>query len=474
MSLINWILFLLLTALSLGSAGHALLCKSDSRSALGWVSVCLLFPLAGPVLYILFGINRVKRSASRMRKKIHPPASADNLALFQDGVVINPAILHHSFRQLEIIGRTILGIPLVGGNCVEALHNGDEAYPLMLEAIAQAKKSIYLSTYIFATDSVGQLFIDALARATHRGVQVCVLIDGLGEKYSWPPASKLLKRKQVPTALFTPPKFFPPQVYVNLRNHRKILIVDDHLAFTGGMNISQKNMLDTKPVSPITDLHFIVRGPIIEQLRDTFVEDWLFATKEPLTLPSMVTEPAGDCLCRAVIDGPDQDETLKTLLTGIISAAQTSIKIMTPYFLPQRSLLSALRSASYRGVAVQIILPRRNNLPFVHWATTHILEELLDAGMTIAYQPAPFAHSKLLLVDDCYVHLGSANFDYRSLRLNFELTLEVFDQCLAETLNRHFDSIMARSRPLTHRELRKRTLAARLRDAFFWLFSPYL
>lgn len=472
MNLLNWIGFLTLALLAFGAAGHALLHKSDSRSALGWVTICLLFPLAGPSFYILFGVNRVRRSASRMRREVQA-MSVDNPTL-SPGTIINPATLHRSFRQLDSVGRNILGDLLIGGNCVEPLFNGDQAYPQMLTAINEAQESVYLSTYIFATDSIGRLFIDALSRAVTRGVEVRVLIDGLGEKYYWPMASRLLKKKGVPTALFTPPKVFPPELHINLRNHRKILVIDDRLGFTGGMNISQKHVLHEQPRSPITDVHFILRGPIVGQLRETFLDDWLFATKEPITLPPITPDPTGDCLCRAVIDGPDENEPLKTLLTGILSAAQTSIRIMTPYFLPPRSMLFALKSAQYRGVQVQIILPERNNLPFVHWATQHILLDLLQAGISIAYQPAPFAHTKLLLVDDCYVHLGSANLDYRSLRLNFEMTLEVFDQNLAECLIRHFKQVWVQSVPVMPQTLTQRSLAIRLRDAFFWLFSPYL
>lgn len=475
MTVLNWFGFLLLTCLALGAAGHALLRKSDSRSALGWVAVCLIFPLAGPLLYILFGVNRVRRSASRMRREISQLTGADGSPLLAPSATISPTVLHRCFRQLETVGRNVLGAPLIGGNCVEPLLNGDEAYPRMLQAIHQASHSVYLATYILDTDHVGRQFIDALAQAVRRGVEVRVLVDGLGEKYSWPLASRLLRQENVPTALFIPPKLFPPELHINLRNHRKILVVDSSLAFTGGMNISQKHVLSAKPVWPITDLHFVLRGPVVDQLRETFLDDWLFATKERIDLPATVTEPTGDCLVRAVIDGPDHtDEPLKTLLTGIVSAAQASIRIMTPYFLPPRSLLFALKSARYRGVTVDIILPGRNNLPFVHWATQHILDDLLRAGVRVVYQPAPFAHTKLLLIDDCYVHLGSANLDCRSLRLNFELTLEVLDQHLSETLNRHFRAVLATSRPVTRGELQSRSLPVRLRDAFFWLFSPYL
>jgi cardiolipin synthase len=476
MHILNWIGLLFLTALALSAAGHALLRKSDSRSALGWVAVCLTFPLAGPILYILFGVNRVRRSAKRRRREIDALTGRENAAQpTYQGASINPTLLHQSFQRLERVGRHVLGSELIGGNCVEPLHNGDEAYPAMLKAMEAASKSIYLTTYILDTDSLGIKFIDTLTRAVGRGVDVRVLIDGVGEKYSWPLASRLLRERGVPTALFIPPRLFPPDLHMNLRNHRKILVVDGTLGFTGGMNISQKHILAAKTARPVTDLHFILCGPVVDQLQDTFIDDWFFATKERFIPPVSGADPSGDCLTRAVVDGPDHtSEPLKTLLTGIVSAASTSIRIMTPYFLPPRSLLMALKSAQHRGVRVEILLPGRNNLPFVHWATCHILDDLLRTGLHIAFQPAPFCHTKLMLVDGCYVHLGSANLDCRSLRLNFELTLEVFDQLLAESLTRHFDTVMAKSRPVTRQELLNRSLPVRLRDAFFWLFTPYL
>ncbi len=476
MHVLNWLGLTLLAALALGAAGHALLRKSDSRSALGWVAVCLTFPLAGPILYILFGVNRVKRSASRMRREVDElSANTPSSIPSYPNAAINPTLLHHSFQRLERVGRNILGTELVGGNCVEPLFNGDEAYPVMLRAMEEASQSIYLATYILDTDTLGLKFIDALARAAHRGVDVRVLIDGVGEKYSWPRASRLLAKKGVSTALFITPRLFPPNLHFNLRNHRKILVVDGSLGFTGGMNISQKHVLGAKPAWPVTDLHFIVHGPVANLLQDTFVDDWFFATKERIRPPVLSTEPTGDCLCRTVADGPNfEEDYLETLLTTIISTATSSIRIMTPYFLPPHTFLSALKSARYRGVKVEILLPGRNNIPFVHWASMHILEDLLRSGISIAFQAAPFCHTKLMLVDGCYVLLGSANLDSRSLRLNFELTLEVLDQHLAIQLTRHFDSILAKSRPVTRQELSGRSLPVRLRDAFFWLFSPYL
>lgn len=476
MTIVNWIGFFLATVLALGAAGHALLHKSNSRSALGWVGVCLTFPLAGPLLYILFGVNRVRRSASRMREEVNALAEQipDMDVPTRDAEVRCEQLAPH-LRPLERVGRSVLGRNLLGGNCVDPLFNGDEAYPAILRALDGARRSIYLATYILSTDALGRQLIAALERAVRRGVDVRVLVDGLGEKYSWPRASRLLAKADVPVALFLPPHLFPPELHVNLRNHRKILVVDGELGFTGGMNISEQHLLGARPFRPVTDLHVVLRGPIVAHLQEAFVEDWFFATKEHLAPPVPDTAPVGDCLCRAVLDGPDQGgERLESLLTAVVSAASRSVKIMTPYFLPPRTFLIALESARHRGVDVRIILPARNNIPFVQWAVTHTLNGLLDAGITVAYQPSPFCHTKLLLVDETYVHLGSANLDSRSLRLNFELTLEVLDTVLARRLHHHFDAVMAKSRVISSAELMARSLPSRMRDAFFWLFSPYL
>lgn len=474
MHFLEWFSIFIVSGIGLTAAGHALLHKRDSRSALGWVAVCLTFPLAGPTLYILFGVNRVRRSASRMRRARTTiyPASLSTSA--HSDYVLSTSLPQYS-KRIAQVGHSILGTPCLGGNCVEPLYNGDQAYPAMLAAIESATQSIYLASYILAADSSGKRFIYALEQAMSRGVDVRVLVDGIGEKYSWPFISRVLRKTNIPVALFTPPHFFPPELHLNLRNHRKILVVDGQIGFTGGMNIRQGHVLAKALAASTTDLHFAVRGPIVTQLQDVFVEDWFFATAKQLTPPVTQADPRGDCLCRAVVNGPDaQSECLNALLTGVISTATHNIRIMTPYFLPPRSFLGALLSARHRGVQVDIILPSTNNIPLVHWAAQHILGDLAQADIHIWFQPPPFCHTKLLLIDTCYVHLGSANLDSRSLRLNFELTLEVFDTGLARTLRHHFNAIKKISQPLNTDKLAARNMPTRLRDAFFWLFSPYL
>jgi cardiolipin synthase len=185
--------------------------------------------------------------------------------------------------------------------------------------------------------------------------------------------------------------------------------------------------------------------------------------------------PAGDAECRVIVDGPNEDlDKLLWVLVGAISLARSSIKIMTPYFLPPRELTVALQTAALRGVEVTVILPVTNNFAFMNWAATHALGDLLEAGVRVAFFEGPFVHTKFFLVDDYYAHASSSNLDPRSLRLNFEMAVEVYDQDMGQHLAAHFNASLARSRIYTLADWRRRRLPARLRDAAFWVFSPYL
>jgi len=184
---------------------------------------------------------------------------------------------------------------------------------------------------------------------------------------------------------------------------------------------------------------------------------------------------SGDSLCRMVLDGPGTEaDPLNDLYCGVIGSAQHTVRIMTPYFLPSHELIAALRSAAQRGVSVRVVLPGKNNLPFVHWASFRLLPVLLEAGVRVWFQPPPFAHTKLLAVDGYYCQIGSANLDARSMRLNFELNMEIFDPEFHTAMALHMDMTIARSREVTLKDLQERLLILKLRDAACWLFSPYL
>jgi cardiolipin synthase len=363
----------------------------------------------------------------------------------------------------------------VPGNRVSVLHNGEAAFPAMLDAIARARERICLSTYIFRTDRTGERFIDALAAAAARGVAVRVLVDGVGELYTFPWPSRRLRRTKARVARFLP--LVRRGFHLNLRNHRKLLIVDGLQAFTGGMNIGDHQLAE-RPGNPhrVVDLHVGVEGPVVADLEEVFLGDWHFATGEaPSAQPRRPIAPAGPVSCRGISAGPNEDfEKLYWIVLGAIGAARSHIRIMTPYFIPDRALLAALSMAALRDVRVEIVLPQRSNLPYVAWAMRAYLWEVLHNGARVYYQPGPFVHSKVLAVDDMYALVGSANLDPRSLRLNFEFNLEICDREAAALFTHYFDAARDRSREVTLAEVDARPLPIRLRDGAAKLLSPYL
>lgn len=447
---------------------------SDPRTAWGWIAVSLLFPVAGPVLYLLFGINRVRTRGRQLGlSRLDADAALADVRASGNGASLLP--IH---GELVRTGDVLTGLPLLGGNHVEALHDGDQAYPRMIAAIDRAQRSVALATYLFETDATGRSFIEALARAQQRGVQVRVLIDGVGDWYSLPSASRLLRRRGLRVARFHPPRLLPPALYLNLRTHRKLLLVDGEWAYTGGMNIGGRHV-SASPAQPprVTDMHFELRGPVLAQLAQAFAQDWQFAAGEHW-VPDRGSAPAaeaGRSIARVVSDGPNEDlDHLNLLMQSAIASAHRSVRIMTPYFLPPRELEAALLGAALRGLRVDVVLPGTNNLRVVHYAARHMLGGLLAHGVNVWYQPGPFCHSKLFVIDGAYTLIGSANLDPRSLRLNFELGVELYDAAFARSLDEHFEAVIARSLPVTRESLARRSLPRRLRDAACWLFSPYL
>src|SRR5262245_25003686 len=471
-----WLIFIVLSgAFSFYSAGHALLNKRDPRSAVGWVAVCLLIhPGVGALLYWVLGVNRIRTRAQRWQRRGYWALDLHIRRLYEIRANAIPAALKNEVAALLAIGDRLTYRPVLGGNRVTVLRNGEEAYPAMLAAIRAARHSVYLCSYIFETDATGTSFIEALGAAAARGVDVRVVVDGLGGLTSLSPAPGRLRKAGVRAAWFHPLK---EGIHINLRNHRKLLVVDTTTGFTGGMNITDDHLaMNEANPRRASDLHFCIDGPVVLQLEEVFMEDWHFATKvddAPARPP--VPMPRGNAYCRAVSDGPNLDlEQLHWIIIGAISAARTRVRIMTPYFLPEASLITALIAAVFRHVEVEIILPQKSDLPHVAWATQALLWQLLRHGVRVLYQPPPFAHTKYLLIDGCYALVGSTNLDPRSLRLNFEFNVEIFDGAIVAEIDRHFESARDYSHATTLAEVDARPLSIKLRDATAKLFAPYL
>jgi cardiolipin synthase len=474
----NWVAAVLTVLLTVGTAGHAILYKRDSRAAAGWVGLIILVPVIGAVLYTLLGVNRIRRSASEIRRA-SPRFTGQYAVLHGADRLLGPG-LDAEHRHLAALGRygdRVTRRALTAGNAVQPLVNGDAAYPAMLAAIDEASQSVGLATYILDHDRAGIQFVEALARAVQRGVVVRVLIDGVGARYSRPSIVQALAERGVTVARFMPTLKPWSAPFWNLRNHRKLLVVDGRVGFTGGMNIRGGGVLADRPTSPTRDLHFRLDGPVVSHLADAFAEDWAFTTGEVLIGPPWIREvdPAGPVVARGIPDGPDADfETIHQVILGAIACARSSVRVLTPYFVPDASLITALRVAATRGVTVEVVLPAKSNLPYVDWATHALLWQVVKRDVDVFYSPPPFDHSKLMIVDGAWVLIGSANWDARSLRLNFEFNVECYDPGLVAAATGIFAAKRDAARPVTGAELDGRSLPVRLRDGIARLASPYL
>ena len=484
----NLIYAFLLASLQVLVAGwasvHAVLTKRDVRAAIGWVVAIWVAPVLGSLFYWIFGINRIHRKAAALLgERREEPVVPAMLAMQQLEPCFGP------FGMVRFIDGLVRR-PLLPGNQVDPLVGGREAYAAMLDAIGSAQKSVSLLTYIFDDDPAGREFADALTAARARGVEVRVLVDAVGGRYSRRPMVHVLREAGVRSAPFMPTWHPLRAPYMNLRNHRKILVVDGETGFTGGMNIReghrgpppdapgpQPSSAPAGSLDAIEDVHFRLRGPVVSHLQEIFSEDWVFATSERLEgerwFPQL--DYMGPMDARGIPDGPDRDlGKIQWAIKAALACAKHRVKVVTPYFLPIDGLDSALQTAARRGVHVDIFLPQQSNLLLVGWASRGLWEQVLEGGCRIWLTPKPFDHAKLMIVDSDWSFIGSSNWDARSLRLNFELNVEVHSSELNRRLDELIETKRSRSRPVILDEHRKRPVGTRLLDGWARLLAPYL
>ncbi|CAH0992128.1 Major cardiolipin synthase ClsA [Sinobacterium norvegicum] len=438
---------------------------------LGWRGVLVIFPLVGSILYVCLGVNRLSR---KFRK--------GDFRLTETKIDLNTITAKNSGIKRD---SKWLAISTTGKNLgysaehycqIDILNSGDQAYPQMLAAIAQAKKSISLFSYIFNDDDTGMAFCQALIAAKNRGIEVRVLIDAVGSHKSRNTVIKTLRKHKIPAKVFM--RVLIKTQFSNLRNHRKLLIVDGETAFTGGLNISQLYWPEKYGDGGVIDLHFLVRGYLVNYLQETFANDWAFTTKEKLTDDIWYSDniiEAGNCIGRVIADGPSfEEERMRWHFLNAINSAHHHIRILTPYFLPDAPISAALCSAALRGVNVEILLPDSSDHSYMDWALRGSMNDMLARGCQFYFSPPPFDHSKLMLIDAEYASIGSANWDERSLRLNYELNIELSGREITEQLHQLFDQKIARAKHYTLKDLNRRPKLQQLRDGITRLFSPYL
>ncbi len=356
----------------------------------------------------------------------------------------------------------------ISGNVVTPMVNGEAAYPQMLAAIENARCSISLATYYFANDKVGDLFCGTLAAAVARGVKVRVLIDGRA----------LFRRmflKLRKCGITVRHQILPPRRtrrFVS-RYHRRILIVDGRLGFSGGMTIRAAQMVNSGDPKVNQDVHFRIEGPIISILQSLFTRDWHDVSSELLEGEEWypLLERHGDATVRPLVTGPGYPRALlETFLCRAISSAKQRIDVVTPYFLPTDALRSALADAVRRRVMVRLLIPQYN-FAVVEWASNRHLELLLKEGCIILATPPPFDHSKLMTIDEDWSLIGSANWDPLSLFVNSEVNFEVHDNRLRQHLGRIVEEKAAKALPVT---LSNVSTVSRTKKLLCWLIEAWL
>ena len=432
---------------------HCLSHRREATSTLLWIFCSFFFPVIGPLLYITLGVDRLPQKAfkkkvrnDQLRQAREECTDALPLAYWR-AVNADSAACDKSDEPEKsicaITGAVSDEFPLLNDNQIKSLVTGDELYPRMLKAIDNAKHHIHLQSFIIRNDKTGKIFMEHLAAKARQGIKVRLLYDRFGSTYAV--LSGFFRHyRKVPNmqiAGWTQVNPLKRQFQLNLRNHRKTLIIDGTHAFLGGINLHDENCTKGN-IPPIRDYHFELKGPVVQEVQYAFLRDWYFMTEEdPAIILQPVYFPAGEghgnVKAGVVCGGPTHElQTIADLFFMAITRAQKQVLIVTPYFVPPPDILRALRSAAIRGVDVRLIVPQNNNHFYAGWAGRALYEELLHAGVRIFERTGPFIHAKAMLVDDEIAFVGSANWDDRSFRLNYEIIMTVINESFANELKR--------------------------------------
>lgn len=455
-----------------------------------WILLSWSLPLFGPLFYLAIGVNRVpekafKKHAADQKLLAEREAKEEGALPLAYWRAMREASLgrpeNESVREFDRAVNSILsGHPLLGGNRISVLATGDEAYPRMLSAIKSARGHIHCQSFIVRNDAVGREFLDAMAGRARAGVVVRLMYDRFGSSRAL--LTGLFRRyRRVPNMQITGWTQANPmkrQLQINLRNHRKIMVIDGRQAFCGGMNIGSQNVSDGVPA--VRDYHLEITGPVVQELQYTFVRDWYFMTEEdPDKLLCGAHFPrlpaAGPALIRIANSGPTSAmETLTDVFFMAIASARRRILIATAYFVPPQDIVRALRAAALRGVDVRIIVPEKSNHVYAGYAGRARYDELLASGVRVFEREPPFMHAKGCVVDDSIAIVGTANLDVRSLRLNYETDLIVYDDGFVNDMKRVMLVDLSRSVELSLDSWRRRSTWQRVAENLCYLMTPEL
>jgi cardiolipin synthase len=454
-----------------------LLTKKDPTSAVAWCLIVLLVPFLGALLFWGFGYNYIHRLRRKRRHRAafhrkHPPKTQEATREGGESAATEP-----TWNDLGRLARKVDAFPISRGNGVTFYHDTHGAFAALLDAVGQARHHVHLEFYIFRSDSTGQQLVDLLTARAKEGVEVRLLYDAMGCVRTRRRLFEPLLAAGGKVHAFLPLNPLRSRIQVNLRNHRKIVVVDGRVGFTGGMNIGDEYLGKDAYFGYWRDEFLKLEGPAVAGLQRVFVEDWDFAAHEPLDRGDYYPEvaPAGDAVVQVIESGPDQEVNgIREVFFAAILGAQERLWISSPYFVPDASMLDALRLARLRGVDVRLLSLYRPDHFLSFYAGRYYWTEMLAMGARVYQYRKGMMHAKILTADGQWALVGSPNLDNRSLRLNFEVACMLHTPALAAELEAQFERDLLDAVPLDLRTYAARPLADRLTENACRLFSPFL
>jgi cardiolipin synthase len=470
------IILVLLWAFSFACIPHLLLLNKRPTATLAWLWALFLFPGIGAVFYLTVGTERVKRRRRRRQRSFRRQRRLAGETSPAEGVLDN---LMSDSPERDLIKTTsrIVGLPTDAAGEIRILRNADVFYAALRERIAQAKTSVHVESFVWRKDEVGAEFLELLVAAARRGVRVRLLLDELGclgltQRYF----RRLVEAGGEFSWCHT---LYPShrRYFFNLRNHRKLQVIDNRVAFVGGMNFGREYLGLNPSLGSWSDLQVELRGPVVTRLQQVFAEDWFFATGREQPLDEVEDAPTKHELSpiQVLRTGPDEDDQpMLRINLALIEAARKRLWISAGYFIPGGTMESALQVARARGVDVRLLVSEKSEHPLLVKAGRSYYAALLRQGVRIFEHRRGIEHSKYTVLDDELAVIGSSNFDDRSMRLNFELSVLVHRPATNHALARLFTEVTADSREILRASFSRRPIHQRMVESILRLFSPLL
>ena len=473
----NTIFWLAYISVTLWSIVNIIFNGSRATKMISWSLSVIILPFIGPLLYYLFGINRRKFKLFKLKQTEKRRLYSETYKELKGGEQSVHKFNDYKEDKLASLIRKNSYFAPYEGNDITLLNSGEETFGAIFKAIEEAKEFIHLQYYILEEGMLLDHFYELFQKKVKEGVEIRMLYDSLGSNSM---RGKVVKRfKDIGVKAFStmPIRFGNLLFTLNYRNHRKIVIVDGKIGFTGGFNVSDKYMKAISDLGIWQDLHLRIEGPAVNSLQRVFVKDYHFAGKEELLLQDKYfpkVEPSGDTIAQIISSGPDSRyPAIMQQYLAMINIATKSICIANPYFIPGEPVLEALRIAGLSGVKVTLLTPKKSDSLLAQYSMFSTFDSLLEVGANIYLRP-DFSHSKVIIIDGEIASVGSGNFDYRSFEHNFETNVILYDQIKATQIEELFLRHCTVDIKLDLDAFRKRSPLSKFLEGLAKFFSPLL